>query len=348
MDAKSKDIAVKTLKTLVPLGISVLMIVWLFHKVNFHKVMGIINEGVDYRYLVVMMILTCLSHVIRGYRWGYQLRAAGIPRIPVMAESVSIFGAYALNLLFPFLGEGWRCIYIAKREDCKLSTVVGTDLGDRGSDGVMISLIIILTLFVAHPEMAKFLDKYPIGEELTRIAADGWLWGGIVITAILLLVLDRVYRGSKFVKGVNQSINRMWQGFKVLFHMKGTGMYILLTIAIWTCYFFETYVCFFAFPFTRDLVYNSGWYGGLIPGLVVFVFGSCSMIVPSNGGLGPWNIAVMFALSLFGVSDTDGAAYSIVCWSFQTVMLIACGLFSIGYIIWDDHRRASASASKVG
>lgn len=336
---KSKKLIKDTLKTLVPLVVSVAMILWLFHKVNFHKVMGIINQGVDYRYLFIMMALTCLSHVIRGYRWGYQLRAAGIPRIPVMAESVSIFGAYALNLLLPFLGEGWRCLYIARREKCKLSTVVGTDLGDRGSDGVMIFLIIVLTIFVAHPEMDKFLDKYPIGEQLTRIASDAWLWIGLVASAVTLILLDKIYRNTKFVKGVNLSILRMWQGFKVLFHMKGTGMYIILTIAIWVCYFFQTYSCFFAFPFTRELIYHSGWYGGLIPGLVVFVFGSCSMIVPSNGGLGPWNIAVMFALSLFGVKDADGAAYSIVCWSFQTVMLIACGLFSIGYIIWDDRRR---------
>lgn len=316
------------------------MIVWLFHKVNFHQVMEIVHHGVDYRYLVIMMLLTCLSHIIRGYRWGYQLRAAGIPRIPLTAESVSIFGAYALNLLFPFLGEGWRCIYIARREKCKLSTVVGTDFGDRASDGVMIFLIIVVTLFVARPEMVKFLDKYPIGEELTRLASDAWLWISVAATAVLLVIMDRVYRASKFVKDVNQSIMRMWQGFQVLFHMKGRGMYILLTIAIWTCYFFQTYSCFFAFPFTRELIYHSGWYGGLIPGLVVFVFGSCSMIVPSNGGLGPWNIAVMFALSLFGISQTDGAAYSIVCWSFQTVMLIACGLFSVVYILWDDHRRA--------
>lgn len=336
---KIKDTIIKVAKTLVPLAVSVLMIVWLFHKVNFHKVMGIIHQGVDYRYLFIMMFLTMLSHIIRGYRWGYQLRAAGIPRIPITAESVSIFGAYALNLLFPFLGEGWRCLYITRRENCKLSTVVGTDMGDRASDGVMISLIIVLTLFVAKPEMFQFLDKYPIGEQLTRMASDAWLWIGLVITAAILIVLDRIYRGTKFVKGANQSIERMWQGFKVLFHMKGTGMYIILTIAIWVCYFFQTYSCFFAFPFTRELIYHSGWYGGLIPGLVVFVFGSCSMIVPSNGGLGPWNIAVMFALSLFGIKDTDGAAYSIVCWSFQTVMLIACGLFSVGYIMWDDHRR---------
>ena len=128
----------RVLKVAVPLSISAGLVVWLFHKVDIDKVKSIIEQGVDYRYIAAMMAITVLSHIIRGVRWGIQLRAAGIPRIPAVAESVSIFGAYALNLVFPYLGEAWRCVYIARRENCKLSTVVGTDLGDRASDAVMI------------------------------------------------------------------------------------------------------------------------------------------------------------------------------------------------------------------
>lgn len=326
------------IKIILSLAISVGLVVWLFHKVNIHQVEAIIKEGVDYRYILLMMLITVLSHVIRGVRWGIQLRAAGIPRIPVMAESVSIFGAYALNLVFPFLGEAWRCVYITKRENCKLSTVVGTDLGDRASDGVMILSLIFVTMFVAKSAIDKFLDKYPLGEKIDRITTDGAMWGWIVAIVVLCAVSDYLFRNTKFVKGVNASIARMWDGFKVLFHMKGTGLYIVLTFGIWICYFFETYVCFFAFPFTRELITGNGYYLGLIPGLVVFVFGSCSMGVPSNGGLGPWNIAVMFALSLFGISDSDGAAYSIVCWSFQSLILVICGVFSAFYILISDKK----------
>lgn len=343
----------RVLKFLVPIAVSAGMIVWLFDKVNLHQIKEIIGRGVDYRYLAIMMCLTVLSHVIRGIRWGIQLRAAGIPRIPVLAESVSIFGAYALNLIFPYLGEAWRCVYISKRERCKLSTVVGTDLGDRASDGIMILLLLILALIVARPAMDRFLDRYPLGETIDHIATDGALWIVLGVVIVLLVAGDWFFRNTPFVKGVNQSIRRLCDGFMVLFHMKGTGMYIVLTFGIWICYFLDTYLCFFAFPFTRQLITGHGYYWGLIPGLVVFVFGSCSMGVPSNGGLGPWNIAVMFALSLFGISDSDGAAYSIVCWSFQTAVLIASGIFSAFYIMFSRRRlhtettTAAASAASA-
>ena len=336
----------RVLKFLVPIAVSAGMIVWLFDKVNLHQIKEIISRGVDYRYLAIMMCLTVLSHVIRGIRWGIQLRAAGIPRIPVLAESVSIFGAYALNLIFPYLGEAWRCVYISKRERCKLSTVVGTDLGDRASDGIMILLLLILALIVARPAMDRFLDRYPLGETIDRIATDGALWIGLGVVIVLLVAGDWFFRNTSFVKGVNQSIRRLYDGFMVLFHMKGTGMYIVLTFGIWICYFLDTYLCFFAFPFTRQLITGHGYYWGLIPGLVVFVFGSCSMGVPSNGGLGPWNIAVMFALSLFGISDSDGAAYSIVCWSFQTAVLIASGIFSAFYIMFSRRRLRTETTSQ--
>ncbi|MCM1029386.1 MAG: flippase-like domain-containing protein [Pseudoflavonifractor sp.] len=326
------DILVKILKGAVPVAISAGLLAWLFHKVDLKQIEHIMRQGVDYRYLLMMMVLTVMSHVIRGIRWGIQLRGAGIPRIPVLAESVSIFGAYALNLVFPFLGEAWRCLYISRREGAKLSTVVGTDLGDRASDAVMIGALIILSLFVARPALLRFADHYAIGETLMHTLSNHLLWATVAIIVGIAIAVLVIFRQRPWARNIDIGIRRIWDGFSVLFHMKGIGMYILLTFGIWTCYFMETYLVFYAFPFTRALISPSLAYG-LLPGLVVFVFGSCSMGIPSNGGLGPWNVAVMFALSLYGISDTDGAAFSLIYWSFQALIIIASGIFSAFYII---------------
>lgn len=330
-----KNIIKKILDYVVPVAISVTLVVWLFHKVHVADIVRTIKEGCNFWWIIAMMAITTLSHMVRGIRWGIQLRGAGIARMPVIAESVSIFGAYALNLVFPRLGEVWRCVYVSKRQDAKLSTVVGTDVGDRLSDLVVVVSLFILALIVAHPAIMDFMHHYQFGRDLESILDDKLVWLGVAGVIGLIWVVLRYMRGYKWVQRIDGSLDNVWQGFKVLFTMKGKLEYTILTLGIWTCYFMETYVMFQAFPFTKALVYEPGMAWGLIPGLVVFVFGSFSMAIPSNGGLGPWNLAVMFALSLYGINDTEGATFSMVMWGCQAAWLVVLGLFSAGYVIYD-------------
>ncbi|MCM1451289.1 MAG: flippase-like domain-containing protein [Clostridium sp.] len=333
----------KSLDYATPAAISVGLVVWLFQKVKFHEIVEIVRQGCEFRWLVLMMVITTLSHMIRGIRWGIQLRAAGVERMPVVRESVAIFGAYALNLVFPRLGEAWRCMYISRREKVPLSTVVGTDLGDRGSDLVVVIALFILSLIVAHHAMEAFISHYALGRDIDHIIKDPLLWIGISAAVAAAWSVLHYFRRIKWVQKVGESIHQMWGGFKVLFTMNGKTQYVLLTLGIWICYYLETYVTFFAFPFTRELITQPGLAYGLVPGLVVFVFGSFSMAVPSNGGLGPWNLAVMFALTLYGVSDAQGTAFSMVMWSSQAACLVVLGLFSVGYILWDNKHRQTKS-----
>lgn len=326
------------IRYIVPIGISVGLILWLFHKVNFQDVVKTVKEGCDFFWIAVMMLLTTFSHMIRGVRWGMQLRATGVKRMPVVCEWSTIWGAYALNLVFPQLGEAWRCVFVSRRQKAPLSTVIGTDVGDRSSDLVVILILLAVSLFVAHPFIMDFLTKYAIGRDVRDITDDPIVWIGLGLIIAALWTLLRFFKTVKWVSELNTNLTRIWEGFKVIFTMKKWWLYLILTIGIWTCYFFETYSVFMAFPFTRELIHDPHMAYGFIPGLVVFVFGSMSMAVPSNGGLGPWNLAVMFALSLFGISNTEGTAFSMVMWSCQAAMLIALGLFAAGYISATDRK----------
>ena len=69
------------------------------------------------------------------------------------------------------------------------------------------------------------------------------------------------------------------------------------------------------------------------------------MAIPSNGGLGPWNLAVMFGLSLYGVTDSEGVAFSMLQWSGQTVMLVLLGIFTMIYIARDSGRASTKTDS---
>ncbi|MCH5234432.1 MAG: flippase-like domain-containing protein [Muribaculaceae bacterium] len=321
-----------------PLAVSVCLILWLFHKVNFHKVMEIAHNGCNYWFIGIMMVATALSLMVRGIRWGLQLKAAGVKPMTVVCEWVTLFGAYALNLVFPQMGEAWRCVFVSKRQKAPLSTVIGTDIGDRFIDWVIIMILFIVALVYAHPYIMDFMDHYEIGREVKKVVDNATLWitvGGCIAFFVALLYF---FREKKWAKAVTNNIKKMWQGFSIIFHMKLWWLYLLLSILTWVLYFIEIYVCFFSFSYTKELVYEKGLAYGLLPGLVAFVFGSLSMGIPSNGGLGPWNLAIMFALSLFGISSTQGTAFSIVVWSFQSLTYVALGIFALAYIMVTDRQ----------
>lgn len=334
-----KKFASGVVRYVFPLAISVCLILWLLHKVDFHDVMRIIHEKCNFLWIAVMMVMTCMSMAIRGIRWGLQLQASGIKKMPVVAECVSIWGAYALNLLIPDMGEAWRCIYASKRQKAPLSTVIGTDIGDRVSDLIVIILLLILSLIVAHPFIMDFMEKYKLGQEVEQVIDNPYLWICVGALIAFLWGVFHFFKTRKWVMKLTTNLKRMWAGFKVIFTMKLWWLYLIYTLAIWLCYYSKVYLCFFSFDYTDALIHEPGTAYGLIPGLVVFVFSSISIAIPSNGGLGPWNLAVMFSLSLFGITSAEGTAFSLVVWTFETIMIVALGFFSLGYVLYTNKKR---------
>ena len=316
---------------LVPLALTVLLVWYMFKKVNFATMMDLIRHGVDYWWILLAMGISVFSHVFRAARWRLQLRGLGIDA-PFMALCCSIFGCYALNLVFPRLGEVWRCTYISSREKAPFTTVLGSMVADRLADTLTVLSLTVLTFIVANSAINAFLIKYPVGRDLVALASNPWFWVAAVACVAIGWGFLVVFRNTKFVIKLKAWGKELWQGFVVVARMKGRWQFLLLTFCIWGCYYFQLYVAFYAFDFTRALCHTPGLAGGLTPCLVAFVLSSIGMAIPSNGGLGPWNIAVMFGLAVYGITDAQGTAFSMLQWSGQTVMLILLGIYTMIYI----------------
>lgn len=317
----------KTLRYILPVALTVLLVWLLFRKVDFRQTVGIIRQGVDYGWILAAMGISVFSHIFRAMRWRLQFDALHI-RTSLMEVTCSIFGCYALNLLVPRLGELWRCTFIAHRSRAPITTVVGSMVADRLSDTAMVLLITLFTFVVAASALAAFMARYPFGEGVLNLLMSPTLWiCGVVAVAVAWWALRR-FSHTNAVGKLKKWLSEMWKGFAVVVTMPGRWRFVLLTIAVWGCYFLQLYVAMYAFDFTRALCMEPGHAFGLVPCLVAFVLSSIGMAVPSNGGLGPWNIAVMFGLAIYGIPDVQGAAFSILVWSGQTVMLVLLGVFT--------------------
>ncbi|MDE6197050.1 MAG: flippase-like domain-containing protein [Muribaculaceae bacterium] len=321
-------------KYIIPLIISIGLCYLLFTGIDFNEMISIIRDQCDFRWIGLAMAISVLSHVVRAFRWGIQLDALGID-VPARALIYSIFGTYAVNLVFPRLGEVWRTGYIAQRQNAPFTTVFGSMVADRLADTVTVLLLTAFTFLLASKAILSFISEN--GESyaaIARLLSSPWLWCSLAAAVGALWFFMARKTENKTIVKIQNAVKELWQGFAVIITMPGKGRWLLLTVALWGCYFTQLYVCFYAFPFTRALLDQ---YGIIVP-LVTFVLSSISMGVPSNGGIGPWQWAVIFGLGIYGLAKAPAGAFANLVLGCTTLTLILLGIYTFAGIALDKKR----------
>lgn len=312
------------LKYGVPLLVTVLLCNLLFRGVDFGEMVDIIRRECNFAYIGMALAVAVVSHVVRAMRWQIQLKALGI-RTPLFPLVLSIFGTYAVNLVLPRLGEIWRTGYISKRQDAPFSTVFGSMVADRLADTVTVLILTVVTFMLASDYIGSYLSQNSSTlENVYTVATSPWLWLGFAAVVAAAWWFLRRPTENRLVRKLQEFVKGLWQGFAVVATMRGKGRWLLLTLAIWGCYFLQLYIAFFAFDFTAAIV--NGY--GILAVLVTFVLSSLAMGVPSNGGIGPWQWSVIVALGMYGLAKEPATAFANLVMGCQTLLLIALGIFT--------------------
>ena len=334
MDKKKSSRLGQLMKYIIPLIISVGLCYLLFTGIDFKEMMHIIRTQCDFRWIAAGLLLAVLSHIVRAMRWGIQLKALGI-NAPLYALIYSIFGTYAVNLVFPRLGEVWRTGYISQRQHAPFTTVFGSMVADRLADTITVLLLALMAFLISSKAILSYLHQN--GESLAAIARlleSPWLWGAaVVVIAAVWIFMARKSSNSKIIR-IQNAVRELWQGFAVIIKMPHKGRWLLLTVALWGGYFLQNYLAFYAFPFTTAIVEQHG----IQAALVVWVLASISMGVPSNGGIGPWQWATIFGLSIYGLGTTEASAFANLVLGANTLLIIALGIFTFIAIALDKKR----------
>lgn len=324
------------LKFGVPLAITVLLCKSLFTDVRPAEMWHIIVTQCDFWWIALALVISIFSHIFRAMRWRLQLQALGV-NPPLFTLVLSIFGTYAINLVLPRLGELWRSDFISKRSKTPFSTIFGSMVGDRLADTVTVFVMTVITFFIATTQMSRYLDDVQLVESITAFLRSPWLWIGIVVFIGLFWWFMVWKTEIGFVVKVQGFLRGIWKGFAAMAKVRRKGLWLLLTLCIWGCYFTQLYVAFFAFPFTTGTVAEFG----ILAVLVTFVLSSLSMGVPSNGGLGPWQWSVVLALCTFyHVGKADAITFANTVMGMQTLLLIVLGLFTFACISIQTHRQS--------
>jgi uncharacterized membrane protein YbhN (UPF0104 family) len=100
---------------------------------------------------------------------------------------------------------------------------------------------------------------------------------------------------------------------------------MLYTLLIWVWFYVMLYAALQSFEPTAHL--------SLIAGLVIYVFGSLGMLIPTPGGMGSYHYLMILALSFYGINELDAFSFAnIAFFSAQFATNILMGIAALIYL----------------
>ena len=316
-----KKIFKKVLQVIFPLLLGVFILVWVYRDFNFQRVGEVMLHGMDYGWIALSLVFGVFANLFRGWRWKLALEPLG--EYPKTSNCVyAIFISYASNLVIPRVGEVTRCGVLSKYDGVSFPKSLGTVVSERMIDTLCVGLITGMVLLSQMPVFATFFAETgtDVGRYAEVLTSGHFYLIVLCVVAIGLLGFFLIRNIALFakLKGILQNV---WQGIVALKDIKHIPLYIVYTLGIWVCYFFEFYLAFFAFDFSAHL--------GISAGLVMFVVGTLAVIVPTPNGAGPWHFAVMTMLMLYGVGKEDAGIFALLVHGIQTFLLILLGIYGL-------------------
>ncbi|MDL2222478.1 flippase-like domain-containing protein [Bacteroidales bacterium OttesenSCG-928-M11] len=322
MSAQIKEITLKLLKTIIPLVFGILVFVLIFRTLDFNEIMTILKQDVNWLIIALSLPFGLLANIVRAYRWDLLIRPLGYkPRKINLIYAV--LGNYGVNLVFPRLGEVWRCTMIKQYEKIPFTKLLGTLITDRLADLVSVFLIVVASFIMNIPYFKSFLEQHPdIFDAFYNIFSSVWLYVALASVVVFIWIFYRIFKNNGFVRKITETLSNVWSGIKTIGQMKERRLFIFYTVLIWLGYYLYFYICFYAFPFTEHLGWNRG--------LIAFGMSSVAVGIPVQGSIGTWHAMVIAVLMGFGLSSIDAGAFAFCVHTVQQLIFTAAfGLFGV-------------------
>ena len=248
---------------------------------------------VNYGWIFLVLLAFVVSNISRTLKWMMLLKPMGYrPRF--LNGFLSILVSYFANLGLPRMGEVVRAGVLSKYEKLPVEKVMGTIVVDRVVDMVFLVLTLGLALLFESEKILGFLAENTGGESGRDVGGFPWktvlpVVAGVVVVA--LFAFRRQLARTAVFKKIIHLLKGFWEGIRSVGRLHRPGLFVFHSLTIWIMYFLMTWLGFKAFGPTEHL--------GLSAALLVFVFGTLGMVIPSPGGMGTFHFLVIAALTLF-------------------------------------------------
>ena len=279
----------------------------------------------NYLWIAVIVFSFMISNVFRALRWQMLLEPIGAKVRFSNAFMATMIGYFA-NLGLPRMGEVIKAGLLSKYENVEIEKVFGTVVTDRIMDLILFGVMIFLALAVEYDTLWGFLsNEMSLGDKFGFIFDHPLMLilGTIIILAgVVVLFKSEKVKSSRLAIKAKKLISGFFEGVMSIFKLKNPWLFIFYSVGIWALYFTMTFTCFYAFEPTAHL--------GPREGLLVFVFGTLGILVPTPGGLGAYQYLIKEALMIYGIGSADAFSFSnIIYFSIQILGNILFGVISL-------------------
>ncbi|NLA24884.1 MAG: flippase-like domain-containing protein [Bacteroidales bacterium] len=301
------------------------LLFWLVYKdTNWRELFNGIKQ-VNYCWFILIAIIGIISHISRAIRWNLLIRPMGY-ETRFWNTFFAVMVGYFANLAVPRLGEVARCGVVSKYDKVPLSKVLGTMITERVIDMITMPLFIVVALLAGSGLIQDFLStNQDVSAKMSSIFNITNLLIFVFIIAIGIILFYLLLKGKfdriPFFEKIKNFARNLYDGLMSIRQVKKKFWFIFHSLLIWVCYYLMVVVSMPAFGFTQDL--------GFMAALIVFIAGSFGMIAPAPNGIGAYHFMVIQALLLFGIFREDAALYAFLIHTFQTLLLLLAGLFSL-------------------
>ena len=317
----------KTLKYILFLLISSVLMYLAFKDQNISEIISKLST-VKYEWLIISILFGALAFISRGLRWIHLINALGYKASKKNSIN-SVAVGYLTNILIPRAGEISRCTSLQQVEKIPFDKLFGTIILERVIDFAILITLILTTLMYKFKEINVFF-KEVFGESSGNIFSNPILLFLIGFVLVIFIFKKQIKKLSFFEK-IIKVLNGLKDGFSSLKKINNKTPFILHTILIWVMYILMTYVCFFAIDETKDL--------NLFDGIYITVIGGLGMVVPSQGGIGSYHLAVKLGLVGIGIGVQPALLFAFAVHTAQTLMAIVFGIISSLLLI--SHKKKS-------
>jgi len=294
------------------------------------------------RYWLVIPVFAILffSHLVRAMRWKLLINSLGYhPRTDNAFFAVMI--GYLTNLAIPRLGEILKCTMLARYEKIPAEKLVGTIILERVIDAISLLIVFAVTLAIQPGIYTDLINAFfHSPRDPAKKKIPGILIVGTLVCILIILILSWMIIKKKTFADVitlfKRIGNSVWQGVSAVQHLKKRGLFLFYTLVVWACYFFSTYVGFFALQETQRY--------GIKETFAILSAGSVGVIV-TPGGIGAYALLIKKTMELYGLEEGIALAFGWILWLVQTFAVLIGGIFSFVAIPYFNKRKVASETT---